>query len=335
MKKIIILFILWVATLSFFYSSVHAEQTHKACLKYYWKWDRDYDNYCNNVTQLDPFTSCQVYNPTKKWINLLKVDMIPFIPMPIWKAKEDLEKIQAWEEVEEEEIDNENYYWNHIEKLWIFSYKFIWVMPLERAKSVYTETQNSIYNCAILNAKKKIWEKILQLMENDKSSNIITKMQTVNESVNQEISKRECNIPTKDMENSYKKILLENMTYHYCNYRFYLDYLSSFQRDNIFDVQTSAKWKRPNSDQTNTDMVSRYITKQVTTIDDESNHAKQVYNTAFASYIEFENTYWQHILLTFIYDDYVQIRNNLALLLNPISQLAYKIPQAMCLSWCN
>jgi hypothetical protein len=35
-----------------------------------------------------------------------------------------------------------------------------------------------------------------------------------------------------------------------------------------------------------------------------------------------------HIMLLFIEDDYILLRTNLSKLLNPISQLAYKIPQA-------
>jgi hypothetical protein len=84
----------------------------------------------------------------------------------------------------------------------------------------------------------------------------------------------------------------------------------------------------PWQERKNLGQMASNIFKQSDAVAKEMRHSKQVYNQSFSSFSEFENTYWLHIMLMFIHDDYILLRKNLSDLLSPISQLAYKIPQA-------
>ena len=46
------------------------------------------------------------------------------------------------------------------------------------------------------------------------------------------------------------------------------------------------------------------------------------------AFTEFEKTYAAHIILTFIQQDYLALRESLKQLLNPIGQVIYKISNA-------
>jgi hypothetical protein len=58
-----------------------------------------------------------------------------------------------------------------------------------------------------------------------------------------------------------------------------------------------------------------------------------MYNLSLISYSEFERTYEMHLWLTFIFEDYINLRKNLQSLLNPVGQVIYKISNAQ--SWWN
>ncbi|HBY75012.1 TPA: hypothetical protein DEG21_04005 [Patescibacteria group bacterium] len=70
------------------------------------------------------------------------------------------------------------------------------------------------------------------------------------------------------------------------------------------------------------------LVKNDSQIQNEITHSKDVYEQSLVAFNEFENTYPSHIILLFIYSEYIEIRNNLNKFLSPISQLMYKIPQA-------
>jgi hypothetical protein len=63
-------------------------------------------------------------------------------------------------------------------------------------------------------------------------------------------------------------------------------------------------------------------------IEKEIYHTRKVYPLALAGYAEFERTYWQHLLLLLIQEDYITLREQLKNLLNPIWQVLYKVSNA-------
>lgn len=303
-------------------SSQPTKTTQKACKKYQDKAWAEYKTYCSNITFCD-----WQYAPKNEWQNILKIEQIPFLPVPNGNVISSASDWEYW-----------SMYSNYLTSLlWAdASMPNIWAKPLEQAKNLYIETQNAIYNCAVLEAKLKIWKNIIELMKSDKSSNIVSKIERLNDDINQEIQKKNCNKPSAEKKDAYRTILLKNITFHYCNYRHYLNYLSSFPDENILSSTTiSSKVQRPWDDKMSTVNMANFSKLQTNTIKKEIAHERQVYLMSVSTFSEFENTYGAHILLTLIFDDYNNIRKNLSKLLNPISQLVYKIPQAQCQSWCK
>ena len=74
--------------------------------------------------------------------------------------------------------------------------------------------------------------------------------------------------------------------------------------------------------------MANFLVTQVSQIDREIIRVRQIYKTALVAYGEFERTYGLHLILTFIYEDYRTLRDNLKSLLNPIGQVIYKIQNA-------
>lgn len=196
--------------------------------------------------------------------------------------------------------------------------------PLSKAKIIYRETQNLIFNCAILYSKMRIWSKVRADIKESSDSNNSKMLKQQEEDLSNQISQNKC-ANLNDLQDiiTFKIILLDNVTYQNCIYRYYLDYLGNYSKDNIQSVVKYNKWVN-----LTTETLPDLIKKSSSDVTNEINHSKIVYNQALISYSEFENTYPLHILLSFIYDDYVKIMNNLGKILAPLSQLFYKIPQA-------
>ncbi|EKE29386.1 MAG: hypothetical protein ACD_2C00182G0011 [uncultured bacterium (gcode 4)] len=278
--------------------------------------DKEYSNYCKSIEN-----SCNNYfDPSKIGENLLKVKQIPFSPIPM--TAEALTASTSQEDYDaflDELESNVNY---------------IWVKPLEQARTVYVETQNAFYNCAILWTKLKVMKTIDEEIKTEDVSNIKTKITAQIKSLAKEVGNRNCNLPAVT-PTSYKKMLLDWVTYNYCNYRFYLNYLGNFPELNLNAPTITSKVTRSAIDKEETADYAKRITRQSDAVYKEVVHAKQVYTQAFSAFSEMENTYWIHVMLLFINDDYISLRKNLSSVLAPISQLAYKIPQAQCKSNCK
>lgn len=291
------------------------------------KLDLDFWVYCDNVESF-----CSAYDTTTSWDNLIKVAMIPFLPM----NTPDYVKYKTEQNGNE---FNDAKWFDKLQKfLWNFyNSNLTATTPFEQAKFIYTETQNAVLNCAVIRSKMKIWEVVIsEITKSNKNSNLIAKIKSQNKSLQSELDKRKCWKEWVTKTTSYKQILLDNMTFHYCNYRYYLNYLSNYPEYNIDTNRpvsskvmspSQARDKAAKRSQIEARGVTKMLKKQMDVIAKESAHAKQVYNQSIAAFTEMENTYGLHIMLLFIYDDYIKIRDNLWKILNPVSQLAYKIPQ--------
>lgn len=322
LKILLSIFFLW----SIIYNLVFAADTNedskkmnssKACelyTKWTGSWDKAYDEYCTSINKCKWISEINEW-----WTNILKIQMIPFVQYS--------PDSNSWQiNISQQAMDIYTAYYTNI-WLGITPYNVWW--PLEWAKAVYVETQNAIYNCAILNTKIKVWINIINLVKNTKNwSNIENKIRSQNELFQKELEKRKCN-KVWDETIPYNEILLKNMTYHYCNYRMYLGYLSKYSNDNIApNKSVTSKVKSVWQDKYDTNKAFDNLKIQKGAVANEIQHAKDIYNMSFNWFNELESTYWSHIMLQFIYDDYVALRDNLGKLLAPLSQLAYKIPHA-------
>ncbi|MCK9272791.1 hypothetical protein M0P65_04570 [Candidatus Gracilibacteria bacterium] len=265
---------------------------------------KEFQTYCENIV------TCENIDPLNKGESLLKVESIPFT-----EASAD--------------NDSDSIYNVFLNKIGAGGTVDISLAsgPFEKSKIVYRETVNKVFNCAILKSKLKIGNTILKyIKKGDSSSNISTKIKTQNEDLKNMISEYKCATSENSKDFGYKKALVDNVTFHYCNYRYYLDYLQLDSRNNI------SGFMKYSSGASKTDYpVNEFkirLAKNDLQIANEITHSKDVYEQALVAFNEFENTYPSHIVLLFIYSEYVEIRNNLNKFLSPISQLMYKIPQA-------
>lgn len=321
--KIILTFFIFSIS-AIFANTIFAEDSGtisiKSCEKYKSIWDKDFVDYCDKIT------ACDTYNPNNNWTSILRIQTISFLPVKLNKQATDSGQTAD---------ENSELYRNFLDKITYGSFPYLWPSPLEQAKTVYTEVQNAIYNCAVLWTKIKVWENVIKLMTSANMWNQTAKIKAQNESMTKELSKRKCNtIWNKQV--AFNEVLLKNVTYHYCNYRYYLNYLSKYPTYNLDPSKSvSSKAKSPWQDKFDTNEALQYAKMQTNAVQSETDHAKQVYNTAFNWFNELESTYGTHIMLQLIYDDYVQVRNNMSRILSPLSQLAYKIPNAQCQGKCN
>jgi hypothetical protein len=293
-------------------------------------WDSNFERYCSDVW------ACENYNPTNKWENILKIQKIPFDRVFKDWAMEVAPNAAAAavdNALSEKDSSFEDYN-TYLTKLWLVNLPYIGTKPLEKAKSIYLETQNAVYNCAVLEAKLKVGKNIIKFIKDKDWSNIKSAIESQNKNIETEISKRNCN-SLWNSDVSYREALLDNVTYHYCNYRFYLNYLANFPEYNMMNSSISSAAKRPSQANKEAAALSKNTTKQTGAVIKEIAHSKEVYNLSFSAFSEFENTYWLHVMLLFILDDYQKYKENLWKVLNPISQLVYKIPQAQCQSGCK
>lgn len=235
-------------------------------------------------------------------------------------------------------------------------------MVFRVSSEAYKETMNSIYRCAILNAKLNIWNSIIKIVKNPDASAVTKKITSDAKKIKQQLTKYGCRnvgIQGKNSENvnsstgtlnmwpepSIKKELLDNTIYQYCTYRYYLSYLRDQYENNLpvfvkwatlknkTEVQAELDKGKGGVDKffnnmSTAEKMAIYIATNTSQVDQEIVKIRQTYKTALIAYGEFERTYGIHILLTFIYEDYRMLRDNLRSMLNPIGQVIYKIQNA-------
>lgn len=127
--------------------------------------------------------------------------------------------------------------------------------------------------------------------------------------------------------------LLDSATYQYCVYRYYLDYLNRNVNYNINQVQSVTNAYKvtnnaPSIEMRNTSQFASTLDKLNRDIKQEVELAKKTFPIALTAFTDMERTFGVHIILTLVYDDYIELRKNLRDFLNPLSQLFYKVLNA-------
>lgn len=194
-------------------------------------------------------------------------------------------------------------------KIWL-----LWLKPgpafVEKASYVYKETMSRIYACAVLNAKIRITDTLLTMPATQ--SNLKSSLQKQLSYMRNKTNSDGCREVKSVSGLAIKKILLDNTTYQYCNYRQYLYYLDTASK-NALDVYYKAS-KSTTAQNTNllqnTDTAALEIARSASKITQEIAHAKEVYPQAMVAFSEFEKTYGSHIVLQFILQDYVSLRDS-------------------------
>jgi len=202
-------------------------------------------------------------------------------------------------------------------------------IPLEAVKAQYRYNQNNIYNCWILQSQINSFKIVKELLKLDKSwtlkDTIEKKINSVIKKRNEELKDRKC-ILWKSLW-LFKKKILNQTSYEYCKYNFYLEYLNEYYKNNISTNIWNSDWSKNNK--TTINSINHKINSLSYMIQEEINHTDKMYDFAYNTYIQYENYLQIHILLELLKEDFIIFKTKLRWSLNPINQVVYKIINAM------
>jgi hypothetical protein len=210
---------------------------------------------------------------------------------------------------------------------------------LHEVQKIYKTNMNSIYKCVLID----IQERWLEYMERVISST--DKTWSIKKELAQKISSEKAKLKAKKStlkcwwlsdDNStstlIKKEVLDQVTFEFCKYNFYLLYL----KEGYYSDTKNILWIKKeelNKTTTSTPIEITNITTQYTSISNEIDNEvikiHKVFPLAYYAYSEYEDNYLLHLLLTLIKQDYVLARDQLSKVLWPINQVVYKIKDAM------
>lgn len=117
--------------------------------------------------------------------------------------------------------------------------------------------------------------------------------------------------------------LMKSSMKEYCRYTYYLDYLDANLRENFSSVSnTETQIGNGNTSKpaTNTTSAQKELTSRGKMIEDERKRANEVLPKAIVAFQEMDRTYVVHVMLTFLYDDYLKLRGQLNTYLTQIGQ---------------
>lgn len=222
-------------------------------------------------------------------------------------------------------IDNDNQFKNY-DNWWIDINKSLSVW-----KDQYRKNMDDIYWCAT----NIVYYRSLKLIKED----LITENPKLNWRLQNKLNYKINEIEKKIIETSnkckitweknnwiIKKSVLKQVTYEYCKYNFYLEYLKEINQNNInLDEETknnteNAKWINE---------VVKKVANKKKEIEKEISDTNKAFPVAFKAYSEYENNITVHILLELLREDYILLREAIHKTLNPINQVSYKISNAM------
>jgi hypothetical protein len=206
---------------------------------------------------------------------------------------------------------------------------------LDISHKIYHKDMNRLFACGMLNSRMKIlWDITDNINKRfgNGTSEIVKKIEVLTKRMEAQASSLSCG-NVQESPTSMRLKLLDSATYEYCTYRYYLDYVDRNVNNNLAEVKKQVDavrktTKSPQIDLTNSVQAADLINRMNREVADEIAAAKRTYPVALAGFVEMERTYSVHILLLFIQDDYLVMRENLKNFLNPISQLFYKILNA-------
>ena len=198
------------------------------------------------------------------------------------------------------------------------------LFELDSAKTLYTARMNAIYACAVLDAKNLSAKAIIKYIGRGRDEEMVRSIEA-QIARNEELkTKRNCNQLNLE-PTEMKKTLLDNTWYEYCNYRNYLGYLEANATHRVNETMEANTKNFPNQKSPTSSEEYAYRVKNIqSAISDEIARSRDVFPKALVAYTEFERNYGSHIVLQFILDDYIKIRESLQKVMNPLSQLMVK-----------
>lgn len=210
------------------------------------------------------------------------------------------------------------------------------------ASETYKERMNGIFACAQINFKIRTHESLLKTIKGEKadSGNTAKKIEEQTKMLRKELGKRHCadRTSTEGKANvMMKKMVLNQSTMEYCNYRSYLQYLrfnAQYRMSAFVEAETkrrqgdSPKGEASSSSLGSAEDAGNAISDVVVSISQEIEHTREVFPQALVAYNEFERTYASHVVMLFVLEDYALLRDSLKKVMNPLGQVIYKASNA-------
>ncbi len=204
---------------------------------------------------------------------------------------------------------------------------------VEIARIQYRNNMNRIFSCAVAAGRSEKLAKLLNIpWLATPGSDIKTKLEKEKTRYANIMKDANCNLNTDG--STVVRIpdkLIRSATIEYCSYQYYLDYLGSNIKQDYTQtlekekkIGDSGKYTIPK----NTDTFLQKLTNSIWVIENELTRSKSTIKKAVVAYREMERTYTVHILLVIIYDDYLNLRDNLKSYMNALSQTFEKANNA-------
>lgn len=196
---------------------------------------------------------------------------------------------------------------------------------VEFARLMYRRNMNSIFSCGVIASR---WAKL------DSLNSILSGKQGASEiqkSIEKERKRYETlsnqmtcdeNRPPNSATGVVERLMKSSMK-EYCRYTYYLDYLDANLRENFSSVSnTETQIGNGNTSKpaTNTTSAQKELISRGKMIEDERKRANEVLPKAIVAFQEMDRTYVVHVMLTFLYDDYLKLRGQLNTYLTQIGQ---------------
>ena len=212
---------------------------------------------------------------------------------------------------------------------------------LKTSSVVYQETMNANFNCAIDMMRIKANKRLLDAIAASKTpADAEPEMIALKAKIEKEITALKAEMTRgacREMPDSYTKTqelktaLLDASFYQTCAYQFYLLYLAQEAKDNTATVlKNTGAFKKADGSAASqtTEETASQLGNMLYSIEVEQNQTQQALKKTLSVVNGFEGAYQMHILLRFIYQDYVDVRDDMRKLLFPIGQFIYKASNA-------
>lgn len=203
------------------------------------------------------------------------------------------------------------------------------INAIAKAITIYKENMNSVYKCAVVQAQKNSYNKILQFIGNKNIKALVEpKIKQRLENLKVISKANKClNIDSTTIFN--KLSILRQTTYLTCDYNVYMNYLGTYFSDfqKLYDLENVPKSEAQEA--RSVTEAAKDLQRVAWDISLEIEQAYKVFPLAYHAYWEYEDNFPVHFLLELLKEDYQELRQKLHQVLNPINQVVYKISNAM------
>lgn len=200
---------------------------------------------------------------------------------------------------------------------------------LEVARLQYRSAMDSLFSCSIVDSRLRILDNVRSTVENvtnGGNSEIKLQLDKEQKRLEREKNNLQCNNSSPDKAAVLDEIV-NSATRQYCHYRYYLSYLDSNLQMNRTFIEQVEKNIGTNGSKKEARTVNEWRESYNTyanSLDQEITRADTSLPRALRTFLDMEQAYPAHLLLTIIYDDYIRLRANLAAYMNASTQTYLK-----------